>query len=173
MSKRWTPPRAYSSQELESVRRHKGHGNTREWLEKLGVPWPPPKGWRKAILATEALADVRQDRDGRFRWVVLGASDGKVVMTSTASYATHAEARCALASRMRGRHPSESREIGRHARASNKGPKIHMGGCEEHDLVCFLNGAPSHWRTSTDWSEVTCGNCLKWLGSPRCHLCVS
>lgn len=116
MSKRWTPPRAYSSQELESVRRQKG-GYTRKRLEKLGVPWPPPKGWRKAILATGPTPEGSEGTAG--------------------------------------------------------GRKTHMRGCEEHDLVCFLNGAPSHWRTSTDWSEVTCGNCLKWLGSPRCYPCVS
>ena len=97
------------------MRNQKG-GYTRRHLESLGVPWPPPKGWRKAILASESLTDS----------------------------------------------------------AETKGPKkTHMRGCEEHDLVCFLQGAPSHWRTSTDWSEVNCKNCLKWLSVPRCYPCVS
>lgn len=114
---RWKPKRKYTVREIQSVRNQKG-GYTRRRLEKLGVPWPPPKGWRKAILAS-------------------------------------------------GRHAPEKPTERRVVR------KTHMRGCPEHDLVCFLNGAPSHWRATTDWAEVTCKNCLQWLGQPRCYPCAS
>lgn len=112
---RWQPKRKYTPREIEVVMRPSARGGwTREQLRKLGVPWPPPKGWRKAILATAPLPD--------------------------------------------------SAPLVR---------RVHMRGCPDHDLVCFLNGAPSHWRSTTDWSEVTCKNCLKWLGQPRCNPCAS
>lgn len=35
-------------EEIDAARTPKG-GWTREQLAKWGVPWPPPKGWRKAL----------------------------------------------------------------------------------------------------------------------------
>lgn len=43
--------------ELEKARTARG-GYTREQLKKWGVPWPPPKGWKKALLAAEPEQDV-------------------------------------------------------------------------------------------------------------------
>ena len=36
--------------EIEAAKSPKG-GWKREQLAKWGVPWPPPKGWKKALLA--------------------------------------------------------------------------------------------------------------------------
>lgn len=38
---------------IESFMTKKG-GYTRESLRKLGVPWPPPKGWKRKLLGKEA-----------------------------------------------------------------------------------------------------------------------
>lgn len=35
---------------IESLKTENG-GWTKESLELLGVPWPPPKGWKKKLLA--------------------------------------------------------------------------------------------------------------------------
>lgn len=38
--------------DIEAARTPRG-GWTRETLAGWGVPWPPPKGWRKALLEGE------------------------------------------------------------------------------------------------------------------------
>lgn len=38
-----------TEQEIDAARAHAG-GWTRETLAKWGVPWPPPKGWRKRLI---------------------------------------------------------------------------------------------------------------------------
>jgi len=38
-----------SAEEIDQARTEKG-GWTRETLAKWGVPWPPPKGWRQALI---------------------------------------------------------------------------------------------------------------------------
>lgn len=38
---------------LESLKTEKG-GYTKETLAKLGVSWPPPKGWKKKLLEKNA-----------------------------------------------------------------------------------------------------------------------
>ena len=36
-------------------------GWTREQLAQWGVPWPPPKGWKKALMAAGRCDDVADD----------------------------------------------------------------------------------------------------------------
>lgn len=40
---------------IEALRTPAG-GFTRAGLESIGVPWPPPKGWRKNLIRENALA---------------------------------------------------------------------------------------------------------------------
>lgn len=40
--------------ELEALKSRNG-GYNRATLKMLGVPWPPPKGWRKALLNGDEL----------------------------------------------------------------------------------------------------------------------
>lgn len=49
--------------ELENIRTPAG-GFTRQTLASLGVPWPPPKGWRKRLLAGEHVGPPPPDYDG-------------------------------------------------------------------------------------------------------------
>jgi hypothetical protein len=44
----WKPNRFFTPAEVEAAMTPKG-GFSRASLAKLGVPWPPPSGWRKAI----------------------------------------------------------------------------------------------------------------------------
>jgi hypothetical protein len=44
----WKPIRMFTEAEVEAAMTPKG-GFSRASLTKLGVPWPPPQGWRKAI----------------------------------------------------------------------------------------------------------------------------
>lgn len=41
-------PRKGNSEEIEAARTGNG-GWTKEQLAAWGVPWPPPKGWKKAL----------------------------------------------------------------------------------------------------------------------------
>lgn len=38
--------------EIDDARTESG-GWTREQLERWGIPWPPPKGWRKRLMAEQ------------------------------------------------------------------------------------------------------------------------
>ena len=49
----WIPNRFFTPEQVENAMTPRG-GFSRRSLAALGVPWPPPKGWRKAIT-------VRQD----------------------------------------------------------------------------------------------------------------
>jgi hypothetical protein len=44
----WKPQKTFSAEEVESFMTKRG-GFSKAGLASLGVPWPPPKGWRKAI----------------------------------------------------------------------------------------------------------------------------
>jgi hypothetical protein len=44
----WTPKRFFSPEQVEAAMTARG-GFSRQSLAKMGVPFPPPKGWRKAI----------------------------------------------------------------------------------------------------------------------------
>ena len=44
----WKPKKFFSPEQVEAAMTPKG-GFSRKSLAKLGVPWPPPKGWRKAL----------------------------------------------------------------------------------------------------------------------------
>lgn len=44
-----------TEREIEAARTEKG-GWTRETLKAWGVPWPPPTGWRKRLIAESALS---------------------------------------------------------------------------------------------------------------------
>lgn len=46
--KEWKPKKFFTAAEVEAAMTPKG-GFSRVSLAKLGVPWPPPSGWRKAI----------------------------------------------------------------------------------------------------------------------------
>ena len=39
---------------LESLKTNKG-GYNQETLRLIGVPWPPPSGWKKDLIARDAL----------------------------------------------------------------------------------------------------------------------
>jgi hypothetical protein len=45
----------FTAEEIEAAKTAKG-GYSREALAKLGVPWPPPKGWRQSLLNGEDIA---------------------------------------------------------------------------------------------------------------------
>ena len=49
MAKRFVPARLYTTREIDMVR-SRDSGWTAAHLAALDVPWPPPKGWRNAIL---------------------------------------------------------------------------------------------------------------------------
>ena len=57
----WTPKRFFSPEQVEAAMTAHG-GFSRQSLAKLGVPFPPPKGWRKAITQQAPTAWLRQDR---------------------------------------------------------------------------------------------------------------
>jgi 5-methylcytosine-specific restriction endonuclease McrA len=44
----------YTEAEIEALKTPAG-GWKRKTLEKLGVPWPPPKGWKKALIAGDPI----------------------------------------------------------------------------------------------------------------------
>jgi hypothetical protein len=44
----WKPKKFFTEAEVEAAQTAKG-GFSQISLKKLGVPWPPPKGWRRAI----------------------------------------------------------------------------------------------------------------------------
>ena len=49
------------------ARRTTNGGWTRETLAEWGVPWPPPKGWKRALIgsdATETDGNREGDSDG-------------------------------------------------------------------------------------------------------------
>lgn len=56
-----------SKEEIEKAKTPKG-GWTRKQLEAWGVPWPPPKGWRKELIRQ---ADAN-DRKMRFEHAIHG-----------------------------------------------------------------------------------------------------
>lgn len=54
--------RKFTADDVESAKTPRG-GFSRESLRQLGVPWPPPKGWRKRITAGEPKAKLVNRRD--------------------------------------------------------------------------------------------------------------
>lgn len=44
-------------EDIEKAKSPKG-GFTKIALAKLGVPWPPPKGWKEALLAGKTMTDA-------------------------------------------------------------------------------------------------------------------
>jgi len=52
----WKPKRFFTPEQVEDAMTSRG-GFSRVSLSKLGVPWPPPKGWRKAITKKETVCD--------------------------------------------------------------------------------------------------------------------
>jgi hypothetical protein len=49
----WAPKRFFTPEQVENAMTPRG-GFSRRSLDALGVPWPPPKGWRKAITVRQA-----------------------------------------------------------------------------------------------------------------------
>jgi len=43
-----------TAEEIEAAKSPKG-GWTRKTLESWGVPWPPPKGWKKELMGEKKL----------------------------------------------------------------------------------------------------------------------
>lgn len=41
-------------EEIEKAKTEKG-GWTRDQLAEWGVPWPPPKGWKKALISGKPI----------------------------------------------------------------------------------------------------------------------
>lgn len=54
MSEKPSIPRVVTKEEIEAGKTPKGAW-TRATLEGWGVPWPPPKGWRQAIMAGRSV----------------------------------------------------------------------------------------------------------------------
>ncbi len=50
--------------EIEAAKSPRG-GFTRKTLAAWGVPWPPPKGWRRALIAGRLIPEHRPKR-GRY-----------------------------------------------------------------------------------------------------------
>mgnify|MGYP001568254718 CR=1 FL=1 len=48
-------PLKIAAEEIEAAKSEKG-GWTRTALAQLGVPWPPPKGWKESLIAGTPLA---------------------------------------------------------------------------------------------------------------------
>lgn len=46
-----------TAEQIENLRTQRG-GYTKAQLSEWGIPWPPPKGWRKRLIAEAALAAV-------------------------------------------------------------------------------------------------------------------
>lgn len=57
----WKPSKFFTEAEVEAATTSKG-GFSRASLAKLGVPWPPPSGWRRAITQRPvAVVNTRMD----------------------------------------------------------------------------------------------------------------
>jgi hypothetical protein len=54
-NKVFVPARLFTEAEIEAAMTPRG-GFSKESLAELGVPWPPPKGWREAITKKEKHA---------------------------------------------------------------------------------------------------------------------
>lgn len=72
-----------SAEEIDAAKTTNG-GWTKKQLAQWGVPWPPPKGWRKALIRGTELPSPRRARKTRFYkrppWfsdVALDVLDGK------------------------------------------------------------------------------------------------
>lgn len=55
---------AITEKQLEAMRSPAG-GFTKETLRNLGIPWPPPKGWRSALLAGKPIAPLVERQQAR------------------------------------------------------------------------------------------------------------
>lgn len=66
MSKR---PLKLTDEQILAGRSRKG-GWTRATLARWGVPWPPPKGWRKALIAGAPIPEhqPKEQRLGKPNW---------------------------------------------------------------------------------------------------------
>jgi transcriptional regulator with XRE-family HTH domain len=53
-----------SELEIEAERTAKG-GWTRATLAKWGVPWPPPKGWRRALIEGQRFGSPDREKTGK------------------------------------------------------------------------------------------------------------
>ena len=63
--------------QIEAAKSPRG-GFTRETLAAWGVPWPPPRGWRRALIEGRPIPERRPRRsraNGRKRPKVPGTSD--------------------------------------------------------------------------------------------------
>lgn len=61
-------PLKLTAEQIDAAKSPKG-GWTRATLAQWGVPWPPPSGWRKALIAGAAIGEVVPQTDrpqGRF-----------------------------------------------------------------------------------------------------------
>jgi hypothetical protein len=54
-----------TAEEIEAAKTPQG-GWTQEQLAQWGVPWPPPKGWKAALLKDQADRMLRNDMRRRF-----------------------------------------------------------------------------------------------------------
>ena len=56
------PEGAMTEADIEAGRSAKG-GFTRQQLKEWGVPWPPPKGWKKALMCGKDPANLESKAD--------------------------------------------------------------------------------------------------------------
>lgn len=55
-----------TAEEIEAGKSPKG-GFTRDQLEKWGVPWPPPKGWKRKLMGKPEQPDAQFSRSQQLR----------------------------------------------------------------------------------------------------------
>ncbi len=52
-----------TAEEIDAARTERG-GRTKEALAQWGVPWPPPKGWRQALIKGRTLGGSTEHQSG-------------------------------------------------------------------------------------------------------------
>jgi hypothetical protein len=50
-----------SKEEIEACKSAKG-GYSRAALARFGVPWPPPRGWKQALIKGQAIAPRKNSK---------------------------------------------------------------------------------------------------------------
>lgn len=132
-----------SNKELLKLRTKKG-GWSREVLESLGVPWPPPKGWKKKLIKGKAVKPKNKIRPkkpksfysteewGKIRYKALKLSKGK----------------CELC----GRSGKESILHVDHIKPRHKHPELQLVLTNLQVLCAVCNYGKSGWD-ETDWRD--------------------
>ena len=89
--------RKYTKAEIEGLKSKRG-GWTKDALAQLGVPWPPPTGWRKALMNGEPMP-IRESRKlitmaEHVSKYETGGGQGQRTITCTASTCSYPACAC-------------------------------------------------------------------------------